>query len=173
MRAIAHPFFETLYIDPETGLYWEEEKNWAKGNTCLFSLLIEDSAKVTPEAVEFAVSALADVAALNIFARKALQNNRTHQPYGAVATFCQQCVVPVSGSLLSQSIQEDAAQTLTEENFLQLLRLTLVAVYPEQEEAPLMLEYALPQGFESQQTLQVLFSRLGDPLDVLYGNTEQ
>ena len=171
MRAIAHPFFETLYIDPDTGLYWEAEKNWGKGSACLYSLLIEDPAKVTPEAVEFAVSALADVPALSAFALKALQNNKAHQPYGAVATFCQQCVGPVSGSLLSQSMQEDAAQTLTEANFLQHLRLALVAVYPEQEEAPLILEYALPQGFENQQTLQVLFSRLGDPLDVVF-NTE-
>lgn len=167
MDHIFHPTFDTLYIDPEEGVYWDGTVA-VDGAQVPAALMIDDPALVTRQNIEKAAGYIKNINKLLKKAHEAFPAFYIRDPAGSCWQYFKDSLENLTDEELAALFPGSARAAITPQEFLSRLRPSLIAMYPAEEDTPLIIDFTLGEAYTSQ-ILSVAFN----PEDTVVGITHE
>ena len=144
MEYIDHSFFDTLYIDPKEGVYWDSTCLIGKVKTQV-GMLIENPAEVNLVALEKAAKTIKNLSSIIEKTKQKLSERYLADPAGPCWEYflkATQNITPVQASEIFKNPLSPSPQ-----NLFMALCPALVAVYPTNDEHMLIIDFDLGKMF--------------------------
>lgn len=161
MQSIFHPIFDTLYIDPENGVYWDSHVDLYKRQVPI-AMLIENAKDVTEENIRKAAKFVKNIESISRKTQKKLPDIYTQEPAGA----CWEYYTLATESMAIDAQQELFKQVPTSpQTFLTCLHPLLVAIYPAEAHETIIIDFSVGEE-HSAHVLSVCLDQNGEIVDL-------
>ncbi len=156
MQVLEHPFFSTLYIDPDEGLYWQSKLPlW--GAEVAVGMYIDDANQVTPANLAKAQQFFEHKEQLAAAARNALEENYINRTNGPCSRYVTDHLSSINLEVAAAILPTLQGEPLCRYNFIQSMTISLIGVYPSDSLLPVIVEFTIGEELTSA-VLSVAFA---------------
>ena len=166
MDHIFHPTFDTLYIDPEEGVYWDGTVAINDAQVPA-ALMIDDPAHVTKPALEKAAGYIKHIRKLLKKAYEAFPAFYVHNPAGSCWHYFKENLEALSDEDFAVLFPACTRAAITPQEFMARLQPTLIARYPAEEDTPLIIDFSLGEAY-TNHILSVAFDPDDNVVDITH-----